>query len=1231
MSQAAESLGTYIPMDRRQALARGTSLPDHAQGAALFADVSGFTALTEILANELGPQRGAEVLTRHLNHVFEALIEELHRYGGSVMGFAGDAITCWLDGDTGLRATACALAMQRRMGDFASVTTPSGKAMGLAMKAAVATGAARRFMVGEPDIHIIDVLAGTTLDRLADAEHLAGRGEVILDHATVTALGKQVQLREWRTDNTTGEHFATVEGLATEVSPSPWPSRAPETGEGEPLRPWLLPPVYERLRTGRGEFLAELRPAVTPLFLRFGGIDYDADEAAGDKLDGFIRWVQTVVVGYEGYMLHLSMGDKGSYLSAGFGAPIAHEDDAVRAVSAALELQALPSELDFIERPQIGISQGRTLATAYGGTTRRTYGVLGDVVNLAARLMQAAVPGQILVSQTVQHVSGDAFVWQDLPAIRVKGKTEPVTVFSPVRVRRRRAISLAEREYALPMVGREAELALIEEKLALVLEGRGQIVGITGEAGVGKSRLVAEVIRAASDRQLTGYASECESYGTNTSYMVWWPIWRALFNVDPAWEVAEQINVLEGELEQIDPALVPRLPLLGAALNLTIPDNDLTQTFDARLRKESLEALLLDCLRVRARTTPLFFVLEDSHWLDPLSHDLAEVLGRAVADLPVLLVMAYRPPELERLQAPRVSQLAHFTEIRLTDFSPEEAERLITLKLEQFSGPQAEVPQALVERITTRAEGNPFYIEELLNYLRDQGISPQDSEALERLDLPTSLHSLILSRLDQRTESQKITLRVASVVGRLFRAAWLWGMYPDLGTAERVKADLEDMCRLDLTVADTPEPELAFIFRHIVTQEVAYESLPYATRAILHEQLAQFVERAYGESVEQFVDLLAYHYEHTENEDKKREYLLKAGEAAQADYANEAAISYYQRVLPLLPPEEQVPVMLKLGEVLQLVGMWPEVNELCQRGIALSEQLGDRQMLARCQSAKGELLGRWQGQYAEGADWLERARAGFEELGDEAGVAQVLKVLGTMSAMQGDYEMARAHYEQSLAIRRELDDLPGVGDLLSNLGVIAQYQGDFEASQALYQESFDIRRELGNKWAIAVSLNNLGYLALHEEDYEAARGWLEEAVALQREVGYRSYLATHLNNLGNAVRGQGDYETACTLYSEGLTINRDLGNRRAIAYLLEDIGCLAILQGQPERALRLVGAAEALREDIGAPLAPTEKEDLERRLAPARRALSEEAAAAAVAAGQAMSVEQAIDYALQPA
>jgi adenylate cyclase len=1228
MRQTVESLDVYLSMDRRQALAQGVNIPDRLQGAALFADISGFTPLTELLVREFGSQRGAEELTNILNDIYDTLIAELHRYGGSVIGFSGDAITCWIDNDTGLRAVACALAMQERMARFSSIAISSNQTVSMAMKVGVATGAARRFVVGAPEHHYIDVLAGMTLDHLAQAEHHAERGQVVLAPTAVSSLGNQLRFAGWHHDPETGERFGVVHELVSPVEPSPWETASLGMVDTQQLRPWLLPPVYERLRAGRGEFLTELRPVVI-LFLRFAGIDYDDDDAAGSKLDAYIRSMQSVLANYEAYLLNLTIGDKGSYLYATFGAPIAHEDDAARAVSAALELRALPDTLDFITQIQIGISRGRILAGAYGGITRRTYGVLGDEVNLAARLMQAAEPGQILVSKNVRETAGVICTWQSLPAIKVKGKADPVPVCSPIKAQRRRAKRPSRSDYALPMVGREAELALIEQKLLLAKGGQGQIIGITGEAGMGKTRLATEVARVAADHGLTGYASECESYGMNTSYLVWRPIWRAFFEIDPAWEVAEQTSVLEEQLAGIDPALVPRLPLLGAVLNLSIPDNDLTRTFDAKLRKTSLEALLADCLRARAGRGPLFLLLEDCHWLDPLSHDLVEVIGRAVANLAVVLILVYRPPEVDRLQAPRVSELAHFSLIRLTEFTPQEAERLIALKLNQFAGPQSDVPHSLVERITARAQGNPFYIEELLNYLRDRSISPQDSLALERFDLPTSLHSLILSRLDQRTESQKITLRVASVIGRLFRAALLWGMYPELGDPERIKADLEALTRSDLTLPDTPEPELAYLFKHIVTQEVAYESLPYAMRARLHEQLARFMEQNYRESLEQYVDLLAYHYERSENEDKKREYLLKAGEAAQANYANEAAINYYQRALPLLSPAEQVPAMRKLGDVLQLVGQWDEADKLYRRTLKLAESLDDRSAQTWCKLEIGELF-RKRGLYVEAEVCFKDARADFEELGDRAGVGQVLNYGGMLAGLQGDYETARTLFQESLTIRRELGDEYNIARLLNNLAVIAERESDYETARQLHEEGLAIRQRGGDKRAIAWSLSNLGVLLLAQGDYPAARTRLEEAVALQREVGDRWWIANALNNLGNVAQAQGNYTEARALYIESLTISREMGDGWAIAYLLEDIAKLAAQEGHPRRALCLSSAAATLRQTINAPLPPAEQDKLEQALAPVRQALGETAADLATAEGKAMAMEQAIDYALQP-
>jgi adenylate cyclase len=374
----------YIPIDRRHALVRGEPLPERAEGAALFADISGFTPLTEALALELGPRRGAEELTVHLNQVYDALIAELERYGGSVIGFSGDAITCWLDGDDGRRATAAALAMQGAMQQFHQVRTHSGRVVSLGMKAAVATGPVRRFVVGDPKYCLVDTMAGTTLERMAAGEHHAERGDVVVDDVTAANLGDALAIAGWRVEAETGRRFAAVSGLELAVPESPWPELGAEALRGETASSWVLPPVYERLNAGLGEFLAELRPACA-LFCRFTGIDYDRDPEAPQKLDRFIREVERILARFDGSLIQLTIGEKGSYFYAAFGAPIAHEDDAERACAAALALLELATTLPDIDPLQVGVTTGRMRTGAYGSRTRRTYGVLGDAVNRGGR------------------------------------------------------------------------------------------------------------------------------------------------------------------------------------------------------------------------------------------------------------------------------------------------------------------------------------------------------------------------------------------------------------------------------------------------------------------------------------------------------------------------------------------------------------------------------------------------------------------------------------------------------------------------------------------------------------------------------------------------------------------------------------------------------------------------------------------------------------------------------
>ncbi len=831
------------------------------------------------------------------------------------------------------------------------------------------------------------------------------------------------------------------------------------------------------------------------------------------------------------------------------------------------------------------------LSGTYGHAMRRTFVCLGDAANLAARLMAQAPPGRVYVSESAMELAGESFTWEELPPLTLKGKAEPVAAYSLTGTSGR--ASQRHTRYELEIVGRGAELEALSAGLERTLAGRGNIVGISAEAGVGKSRLVAEFVRAV--RAGGGFVAfgECPAFGTNADYFVWQEVWRRLLGVDELQTETRQLVALERELAAIDPAFVQRAPLLGPLLGIPIPDNDLTGSFDAKLRKTSLESLLAECLRARASEELIVIVLEDCHWIGPLARDLLGALVRATATLPVLFVLAYRPAA-----APGgglgLGHLPQFTELELAELEPADAERLIRSKLAQLFGPRAEASPALVELVTARSEGNPFYVEELLNFIHGHGIDPQDETALRDLELPESLHSLILSRVDTLGEAPRRTLKVASVVGRSFIAPALPAVYPELGSPEDVGAQLATLQSLDLVTLDR-EAEQSYIFKHVVTQEVAYESMPFSIRAMLHERVGDYIEETEADAIDLQLDLLAHHYWHSENLEKKRDYLVRAGDAAEAAYAHAAAIDYFERAAPLVPEHERVDVLLKLGKVVELVGDWHRAEEVEREALAKAEELGDAGSRAWCETALAEVA-RKQGHYDEAQSLLEQAARTFESSGDDFGVGRVWHLAGTLAAQQGDYPRAVARYEASLKIRERLDDKAGMAGLLSNLGVVAEYRGDYGAARDYHERSLELRTELDDRWAIGVSKTNLGTIAVLEHEYEEARECFEDAMRLNREVGDVVDGRDQRQQPGQCdARARRLRARRSSHYAESLRAYRDYDDKWALAFLLEDIGQLAALCGEAERAFELVGAADALREEIGTPRAPGPEEELERQ------------------------------------
>jgi len=1213
-----DDLIAYLPEDRAHALACGADLPDRTDGAALFADISGFTPLTEALTQTLGSRAGAEVLTDQINAVYAALTTAVARWHGSVISFAGDAVTCWfdaVDGPAAPRAAACARDLQAAMAPFVAVALPDGRTASLRIKVAIASGPARRFVVGSPAVQQFDVLAGATLARMACGEHLAYPGEVLLDAVAVAALGPSATLGERRADPAHDESFHVLYTLDTPPAADPWP---PLVLPAESARSWVLPVVWERYRAGLGTFLTELRPAVV-MFLRFGGIDFDGDNQAGLRLDALIRQAQAILADTGGSLLQITVGDKGAYLYATFGAPVAHEDDARRAARAALALHATVAALG-LPPVQIGMSRGALRCGAYGGTSRRIYGVIGDDVNLAARLMSQAAPGETLLSVRVQSTLGDAFSLEPRAPITLKGKAESLPVFALTGVSRRRAIRLQEPTYALPMVGRERDLAAIQVCLAHASAGQGHVVIIVAEAGMGKSRLVAEVVRLARRHGCTGYGGAATANGTQSPYVAWRPIVQALLDVDPDAPLRRQLRHLTSELGDRVPHRAEALPLLDLLLERDLPENDFTQALQPQDRKGAREALLCDLLaqaahEAGAASGSLLLVIEDAHWLDPLSADLLLRVAQEACALPLVLVVATRSVAVAQLVP--IAALSHATTMILDKLDATAMAGLVRAKLTQiFPARVGGLPTGLVTTLETRAQGNPFYAEELLNYLRDQGIAPDDPAALAGRDLPDSLHQLVLARIDQLTEGEQATLRVASVVGRLFRAAWLPGFAPELGALPQVCTDLERLAQADLTPLDMPEPELAYLFKHIVTQEAAYASLPQTTRARLHGALADWLEAAMPDTPP--LDLLAYHYDHSDNLPKRREYLRRAGEAAAAQFANAVAIDYLSRALALAPdddvkerwallcareavydligqraeqaadiaaltalsaddPLRHVDVTLRTSVYLLATGDFRAAAETAAQVLRLTagaptREADTRLVWGRALKAQDDLPGA-RAQLAWVLDW---ARAN----GDPQRELQALRPYAMASRWDG-WRRVQQQLQQARALSHAIGDQRSEMVVLGDEATAALNQGDYAAARAAYTQAHALAQRIGHRAGALHAQSGLSGVAAALGDYARARALAEHSLQLCQTINDRQGEAMVRHALGEIAHQQGDLTAADDWYRQSLTLARATGDQNYEAMSLRSLGYVLTARGQIDAAISHFTEGLALSTALG--------------------------------------------------
>jgi class 3 adenylate cyclase/tetratricopeptide (TPR) repeat protein len=880
-----QALAAFLPGSLVRALSEDASRPREGarreqQGAVLFADLTGFTAMAEAL--DRGGPSGAERLRGILDACFSQLLDTLLAHGGDALRFAGDAmVALWpVDSEEELPhavrlAAQCARAAQALIEGAEPVD-----GVRLRLKVGIGAGLVQLSDVGGEGGRWDFLASGEPMLEMAQAEHVAQPGEIILGPQAWRRLGGVAQ------GESRGE--AGWKLLALEPVPLPEvhrPEPRPELGPA--LRAYLPLVVNHRLEAGHGQWLSEFR-TVTVLFINLGTRDFAAGQRP-EELQRALRTIQAILFRYGGSAHQMVVDDKGVVLVAAFGLPpLSHEDDAARAVQTALDVRTALGAQGVTYR--LGLATGRVFCGTTGGATRREYVVVGHTVNLAARLMQAA-GNDILCDATTLRQASARQRFETLAPLKMKGITQPVPVFRP-DVGAHGAETAAR---STRVVGRQPERTRLATGVRSLAErGVGGTVLLEGEAGMGKSVLVEELLAQAEAAGLSTASGAGTSVESSSTYHAWRPVLARLLELDGLKDEAPRTERLLARL-RTRPEREAWASLLNGVLPVELPESEVVRQMSGPLRGANTRELLVQLLDESTRERPRVVVLDDAHWMDSSSWELVQAVQRRVKRL--LLVLSTRPPgEAATAEYRQLRDAPGTVHLSLERMPYEDVMALVRQRLGVRT-----LPSQVANLIRDRAEGHPFFSEELACALRDAGhlfIEGGECRLVEpslkrmALDLPGTIQGLLTSRIDRLTPQQQLTLKVASVLGRTFSFELLRAVHPveeDRATLPEQLAELE---RRGLVQREDGPSGPVYAFKHVLVQEAAYHLMSFSQRRELHRAVALLHEREQEEHGEQLQPLLAHHWRLAEEPQRALDHLEQAAEAAFSRGAHAETVAF---------------------------------------------------------------------------------------------------------------------------------------------------------------------------------------------------------------------------------------------------------------------------------------------------------------------------------------------------
>ncbi len=974
--------------------------------------------------------------------------------------------------------------------------------------------------------------------------------------------------------------------------------------------------LLERFRRA-GLDAAGQRRVVTVLFADLAGYTELSERLDPEDLYGLIQRMIAVLAAdvykYDGAVDKFT----GDGLMALFGAPIANENSAESAVRAAADMQAdlarfsesVRGELGQEVRLHVGLHSGSVVVGSIGSDMLMNYTAIGDTVNLARRLEEASQPGAIVVSESVYQQTQALFAYEAVPPLTLKGIGHPVPAYRWLRLRDLPGSVRGLAGLHAPMIGRERELHTVLSAAGELAEGRpGQVILITGEAGLGKSRLVMEVQAQLAGGPVRVFEGHSLTYRRSAAYWVFIDLLHNYLRVSQATPPDEvRARLRECASEALGPRADDALPFLETLLALTPsagPAAARLRSLDGSRLRQQIFLAVRDLFMAEARRQPVLLILEDLHWADDASLELLLALASAVQQAPLLILAATRPL-LEASLAGAAARLAEllgpaFVRVELQFLSPSESERLL---FELTSVP--DFPAPVRSQILQRAAGIPFYLEEILRMLIDSEVMRLEAghwrvlpgADVTALQVPDTLQSLILARFDRLSELQRRLLQIAAVIGRQFSRAMLVevlrGQAEPAGGAPHEQASDADLALLASRefIVRLPRPaETEFEFKHALVSDAIYRALLRRDRSELHGQVARALERLYAGHLDEHVDALARHFAWSPHLDRALHYLTLAGEKAARGYGVEQARRHYEQALGLLPEvahtlPQALAVHSGLGEVLFSAGEYERAREQYQVAVRL---MATEASLGRERSALERKLSRTyerQGLYDEALSHLALGQRALDEAGIDSPVdqASIQQDVGWIHFRRGEFAPAQQLLLGALQLVEGTEALDVVASIYNRLGGLAYNQGDWSQCASYVRKSIAIREALGDVVTLADSFNNLGVLEIELGQYDSALENLTRSQELKRRQNQADGIAIALNNLGLLHVRRGDLPAARAALVEALEMARQTGYTSLLGSVLMHFGELHLAADECAEAAAALEQSAKLFQDLGVP------------------------------------------------